>query len=89
MMAMCKDGALNSASDYSPDRLYEVAEDGMVVAPGLSMSISRNLFRPVRIRRDSKGNPIKRPHFIPVCIDGRLMAALSHIPRVTVEEVRK
>jgi tetratricopeptide (TPR) repeat protein len=89
MMAMCTDGSLNSASDYSPDRLYEVSEDGMVVAPGLSMSISRNIFRPVRIRRDSKGNPIKRPHFIPVCIDGRLMAALSHIPRVTVEEVRK
>jgi tetratricopeptide (TPR) repeat protein len=88
MASMCTDGVLNSASDYSPDRLYEVTEGGMVLAPGLSTSISRNLFRPVRVRKDSRGNPIKRPHFIPVCIDGRLMAALTHVPRVTVEEVR-
>jgi tetratricopeptide (TPR) repeat protein len=88
MVAMCADGTLDSASEYSPDRLYEVTQDGMVVAPGLAMRISRNLFRPVRVEQDRSGKPIKKPHFIPVCIDGRLMAALSHVPRVTVEELR-
>ncbi len=29
----------------------------------------------------------KKPQFIPVCIDGRLMAALINAPRVTIEEI--
>jgi len=92
MADMCTDGTLNSASDYPPDRLYEVMEDGMVLAPDLPMSVSKNIFKR-RIAReeprtDSNGLPVKKPHFIPVCIDGRLMAALIHAPRVTVEEIR-
>jgi hypothetical protein len=41
------------------------------------------------VKLNSKGERIKQPHFVPVCIDGRLMAALSHVPKVTVEEVRQ
>ena len=92
MMAMCTAGMLNSASDYPPDRLYEVMEGGMVFAPDIGIRISSNIFRPLRSRgeqpKDKDGNPVKRPYFIPVCIDGHLMAALIHAPRVTVEEVR-
>jgi hypothetical protein len=91
MADMCTTGTLNSASEYPPDRLYEVMEGGMVIAPDLPRSISKNLFKHRVSRRetelDSDGNPVKRPYFKPVCIDGRLMAALIHAPRVTVEEI--
>jgi hypothetical protein len=64
----------------------------MVFAPDINMRISTNIFRPLRSRgkqtKDENGNPVKKPYFIPVCIDGRLMAALIHAPRVTVEELR-
>jgi tetratricopeptide (TPR) repeat protein len=92
MLNMCTGGALNSKEDYPPDRLYEVLEDGMVLAPELPLSINRNIFsRRVARRepvRDPDGNPVRRPYFMPVCIDGRLMAALMHAPRVTIEEIR-
>jgi tetratricopeptide (TPR) repeat protein len=92
MMNMCANGTLNSVSDYPPDRLYEVMEGGMVFAPDIGIRISTNIFRPLRSRgrqpKDENGNPVKKPYFIPVCIDGRLMAALIHAPRVTVEEMR-
>ena len=90
MAAMCTDGTLNSASDYSPDRLFVIMEGGIVSAPEFSFRVSTNIFRPLRSRgepeKDSNGNPVKKPHFIPVCIDGRLMAALINAPRVTIEE---
>ncbi|MCW8926162.1 MAG: tetratricopeptide repeat protein [Xanthomonadales bacterium] len=89
LAAMCADGGLNSASGYPPERIYEVTEDGVVIAPDVSMGISRKLLNPIRIKRNSKGERIKRPHFVPVCIDGQLMAALTHVPRVTIEEVRR
>ncbi len=92
MAAMCTDGTLNSASDYSPDRLYQITEDGSVLAPDFSFRVSSNIFRPLRSRgeqpKDRNGIPVKKPHFIPVCIDGRLMAALINAPRVTIEEIR-
>ena len=92
MLAMCANGILDSASDYPPDRLYEVMEGGMVFAPDIGIRISTNIFKTLRSRgeqpKDKYGNPIKRPYFVPVCIDGRLMAALIHAPKVTVEEVR-
>jgi tetratricopeptide (TPR) repeat protein len=92
MIAMCTAGRFNSASDYPPDRLYEIMEGGMVFAPDIGIRISTNIFRPLRSRgkqlKDKDGNPVKRPYFIPVCVDGRLMAALIHAPRVTVEEIR-
>jgi tetratricopeptide (TPR) repeat protein len=91
MADMCTNGTLNSASDYPSDRLYEVLEGGMVIAPDLPRGVSKNLFKHRVSRRetekDKNGNPVKKPYFIPVCIDGRLMAALIHAPRVTVEEV--
>ena len=92
MMSMCTNGSLNSANDYPPDRLYEVMEGGMVFAPDIGVRVSTNIFRPLRSRGkqqlDENGNRIKKPYFIPVCIDGRLMAALIHAPRVTIEEMR-
>ncbi len=93
LLAMCAAGAVNSASDYPSDRLYEVMEGGMVFAPDIGIRVSTNIFRALRSRgkqqTDENGNPIKKPYFIPVCIDGRLMAALIHAPRVTIEEVRQ
>ncbi|MCP4047615.1 MAG: tetratricopeptide repeat protein [Gammaproteobacteria bacterium] len=93
MMSMCSNGMLNSAPEYPPDRLYEVMEGGMVFAPDIGIRVSTNIFRPLRSRgkqqTDENGNPIKKPYFIPVCIDGRLMAALIHAPKVTIEEVRQ
>jgi tetratricopeptide (TPR) repeat protein len=91
MAAMCADGTLNSASDYSPDRLYAIAEDGNVLAPNFGFRVSTNIFKPLRSRReqtkDKDGNLVKKPYFMPVCIDGRLMAALMNAPRVTIEEI--
>ena len=92
MAAMCTDGALNSASDYSPDRLYRIEEDGSIIAPNFSFRISSNIFRPLRSREEEtnhiNGIPVKKPHFIPVCIDGRLMAALINAPKITIEELQ-
>jgi len=91
MVAMCTDGTLNSASEYHPDRLYAVTEDGDVLAPNFGFRISTNVFKPLRSRyeetKDINGIPVKKPHFIPVCIDGRLMAALINAPRITIEEL--
>ena len=90
MLAMCTDGTLNSASEYHPDRLYAIAEDGSVLAPNFSFKVTSNIFKPVVKRgdepTDKSGNPIRKPYFIPVCIDGRLMAALINAPTVTIEE---
>jgi len=90
MAAMCTGGTLNSASEYHSDRLYAVTEGGDVLAPNFSFRISTNIFKPLRSRgeqpTDKNGNPIRKPHFIPVCIDGRLMAALINAPTVTIEE---
>jgi hypothetical protein len=91
MFAMCTHGVLNSADEYPPDRLYEVSENGTVFAPELGIPVSKNLFKR-RVTRnkpqlDEDGNPVKKPYFVPVCVDGRLMAALINAPRVTVEEM--
>ena len=90
MAAMCADGTLNSASDYSPDRLYRIEEDGSVIAPNFGFRISTNVFKPLRSRdeetKDINGIPVKKPHFVPVCVDGRLMAALINAPTVVIEE---
>ena len=92
MDAMCADGTLNSAPDYHPDRLYAVTESGDVLAPNFGFRISTNVFKPLRSRyeetKDINGIPVKKPHFIPVCIDGRLMAALINAPRITIEELQ-
>jgi hypothetical protein len=90
MDAMCANGTLNSASEYSPDRLYAIADDGTVLTPDFSFRVSTNIFRALRSEgdqpTDKNGNPIRKPYFIPVCIDGRLMAALINAPTVTIEE---
>jgi len=88
---MCSNGTLNEASEYAPERIYEVMEGGIVVAPDIPMSVNRNLFgRRVSRKsppKDKDGNPVKKPYFKPVCIDGQLMAALVNRPMVTVEEL--
>lgn len=90
MDTMCAMGILNSASEYDRDRLYRIDADGSVIAPDFSFRISTNIFKPLRSRReeptDRDGNAVKKPYFVPVCIDGRLMAALVNAPRVTIEE---
>ncbi len=92
LMAMCATGVVNSASEYPPDRLYEIMEGGMVFAPDIGIRVSTNIFRTLRSRgkrpKDENGKPVKIPYFKPVCIDGNLMAALIHAPRVTIEEIR-
>ena len=40
----------------------------------------------ILIMADDLGNPIRRPHFVPVCINGELMAALVNAPRVIIED---
>ena len=91
MLDMCTHGTLNSATEYAPDRLYEVMENGRVIAPDMPFSVNRSLFsrRTTRNRKatDENGNPVRKPYFMPVCIDGALMAVLVNAPRVTVEEL--
>ena len=92
MAFMCTDGSLSSVSDYSSDKLYEIMETGLVLASDFDFRISTNIFKPLVTRgeamKDRNGIPVKKPHFIPVCIDGRLMAALVNAPRLTIEELR-
>jgi len=92
LMAMCTNGAVNSADDYPPERLYEIMEGGVVFAPEIGIRISTNIFKQHRSWRrqppDEKGKAVRRPYFKPVCIDGQLMAALIHAPQVTIEEIR-
>ncbi len=90
MDAMCRNGTLDSASDYHSDRLFRVEEDGTVIAPNFSFRVSTNIFKPLRTRgeppTDKYGKLVKQPSFIPVCIDGQLMAALINAPKVTIED---
>jgi len=95
----CSSNTLNMASRYTPDRLYEIADDGSVIAPRFSFSISSNIFKRMPSRQlpsrrseslqDPNRKPDKTPRFIPVCINGHLMAALINVPRVTIEEIRR
>jgi len=88
MKAMCASGALDSQDDYPSDRLYEIMEGGKVFAPEVGIRVSTNIFQLNRLRQTRKnGKPIKRPYFMPVCIDGQLMAVLMHAPKVTIEEL--
>jgi len=92
LRSMCTSGTVNSVDDFPPERLYEIMEGGMVFAPDIGIRISTNIFKQRRsIGRqavDENGKPVKKPYFKPVCVDGHLMAALIHAPRVTVEEIR-
>lgn len=92
MANFCSSNTLNMASRYSPDRLFEIEDDGSVIAPPFSFLISGNIIK--RLQRGGIPNgrdpyklPKKSPQFVPVCIDGRLMAALINAPRVTIEDI--
>jgi hypothetical protein len=93
MVDFCINNTLNMTTRYSPDRLFEVTDDGSVIAPNYSFRTSSNIFiRPKAREHDNWGpnqRPAKVPYFIPVCIDGRLMAVLINAPRVTMEEIRR
>jgi hypothetical protein len=74
--------------------LFEIAEDGSVISPRFSFRISSNIFERLRTSRfdnERLSGPDrereKKPQFVPVCIDGRLMAALVNAPKVTIEEI--
>lgn len=92
LRAMCTSSAVNAADDYPPELLYEIMEGGTVFAPEIGIRISTNIFKQQTSARrqslDENGNPVKKPYFKPVCVDGHLMAALIHAPKVTVEEIR-
>ena len=91
LTAMCAKGTVNSAGKYPPERLYEIMEGGMVFAPDVGIRVSTNIFKQRRSWRrppaSEKDKSAKIPYFKPVCIDGQLMAALIHAPRVTIEEI--
>ena len=92
MHEFCRDNTVNMAARYPPERLFEVAADGTVDAPRFPFNVSDNIFdRSVRktlyTRREARHVSENRPQFVPVCIDGRLMAALVNAPKVTIEEL--
>jgi hypothetical protein len=91
MADFCRSNTLNMASRYRPDRLFEIEDDGTVIAPRFSFLLSSNIFKRLLPSRFADPDPDKKaekkPQFIPVCIDGRLMAALINAPRVTIEEI--
>jgi hypothetical protein len=92
MENFCKGNTLNMASRYSPDRLYEIEDDGSVIAPRFSFRVSSNIFKRLRESNvDGRGPKTRRtdrkPMFVPVCIDGRLMAVLINSPKVSIEEI--
>ena len=93
MVDFCINNSLNMTTRYSPDRLFEVTDDGSVIAPNYSFRTTSNIFiRPKAREHDNWGPnqmPGKVPYFIPVCIDGRLMAVLINAPRVTMEEIHR
>jgi hypothetical protein len=93
MANFCSSNTLNMASRYPPDRLFEITDDGSVIAPSFSFRISSNIFIRPKARKHDNWGPNKRPgkvpYFVPVCIDGRLMAVLINAPRVTMEEIRR
>ena len=90
MANMCVDGQLDMSGKYSAARLYEILEGGTVVAPNVGYWVSKNIFKaPRRSKRKERhsNRSAKIPHFVPVCIDGRLMAALVNAPTVTISEL--
>ena len=91
MVSFCSTNTLNMASRYPPGRLYEIEDDGSVVAPRFPFSITSNIFRRPKAKRAESWGPStgsdRKPQFVPVCINGRLMAALINAPRVTIEEI--
>jgi hypothetical protein len=100
MKDFCSSDVLNMASRYPPERLYEIADDGTVIAPRFSFFVARNIFDQLKTRvidgrltndRYTNWGPNakvgEKPAFVPVCIDGRLMAALVYAPTVTIEDI--
>jgi hypothetical protein len=84
--------SLNMASRYPPDRLYEIEDDGRVIAPRFSFMVSGNIFRRLKAsnvggRGPNPGQTDRKPQFVPVCINGRLMAVLINSPKVSIEEI--
>jgi hypothetical protein len=80
------------ASRYPPDRLYEIEDDGSVIAPRFSFRVSSNIFRRLKVsnvdgRGPKSGGTDRKPQFVPVCINGRLMAVLINSPKVSIEEI--
>lgn len=92
MTNFCASNTLNMASRYPPDRLYEIEDDGSVIAPRFSFRVSSNIFRRLKASNvggrgpDPREND-KKPNFVPVCINGRPMAVLINSPKVSIEEI--
>lgn len=92
MEGMCASGALDSSGDYPSDRLFRIRADGSVIAPDFTFQVPSNIFKSGTLRgrppKDENGNRIPYPYYVPVCINGELMAALINAPRVIIEEVK-
>lgn len=87
MANMCANGQVDMTEKYVIGRLYEVLAGGKVHAPNVNLRISKNIFKGLRIRNKKHSNRRgKTPHFIPVCINGNLMAALVNAPSVTISD---
>jgi hypothetical protein len=91
MAELCSSNTLNMASRYPPDRLFEITEDGDVIAPSFSFRISHNIFEKPKANeyaaRNLNQEDRDKPQFVPVCINGRLMAALVNTPVVSIEDI--
>ena len=93
MVNFCSTNTLNMAARYPPYRLYEIEDDGSVIAPRFPFSITTNIFRRPKVRKvgdwgpSKDNNNDKKPQFVPVCIDGHLMAVLINAPKVSIEEI--
>ena len=91
MANLCSSDTLNMAYRYPPDRLFEITDDGDVIAPRFSFRISSNIFERPKANKYATRNLNQddrdKPQFVPVCINGRLMAALVYTPVVLIEDI--
>jgi len=91
MNDFCSSNTLNMASSYPPDRLFPITPDGDVIAPRFSFRITTNIFDRPNAGKYSNRNLNEddrpQPQFVPVCINGRLMAALINTPVVSIEDL--
>jgi hypothetical protein len=90
MANMCANGQVDMTEKYARGRLYEVLAGGEVHAPNVDLRVSKNIFKGLRsLNNKNKRYSNRRgktTHFIPVCINGNLMAALVNAPSVTISD---
>lgn len=84
----CANGTIDNSTQYASENIYDIDEGGNVLAFDLRMKISKNIYKLLEPREtSSKSKNYRIPYFIPVCVNGRLKAALINAPSVVVDEV--